>query len=177
MKTQEVKESLAWCFECEISMHWPLFTWSFLPQRCGHPALIDCPHIGLLPYVVNALVRWKKNMKNNRTNVPGIGALPVNMFHPDTVWRTLASKIVLDHYSLLSPASTAGPCHSEPTVPSSFCLSSSQQTFKNTFPKIGEINGDSANQFPVERRNLCGQRLRTLDHIEDRRAEWFQCIR
>lgn len=135
MKTQEVKESLARCFECEISMRWPLFTWSCLPQRCGHPALIDCPHIGLLPYAVNALVRWKKNMKNNRTNVPGIGALPVNMFHPDTVWRTLASKIVLDHYSLLSPASTTGPCHSEPTVPSSFCLSSSQQTFKKYIPK------------------------------------------
>lgn len=30
--------------------------------------------------------------------------------------------------------------------------------FKNTLPKIGEINGDSANQFPVERRNLCGQK-------------------
>lgn len=30
--------------------------------------------------------------------------------------------------------------------------------FKNTFPKIGEINGDSANQFPVERRNLCRQK-------------------
>lgn len=88
MKTQEVKESLARCFKCEISMRWPLFMLSFLPQRCGHPALIDCPHIGLLPYAVNASVGWKKNMKNNRTNVPGIGALPVNMFHPDTVWRT-----------------------------------------------------------------------------------------